>query len=78
MHPIYTRTLYLLKLPPCLPHNYAHVCNSVVTSVFSLDRGFFCFIWGSGVFIENLFFYSGQFYKYMLYHCIFHSRKQQA
>jgi len=28
---------------------------------FSLDLGFFCFIWGSGVFIENLgFFDSGQ------------------
>jgi len=28
---------------------------------FSLDLGFFCFIWGSGVFIENLgFFVSGQ------------------
>jgi len=23
---------------------------------FSLDLEFFCFIWGSGVFIENLFF----------------------
>jgi len=28
--------------------------------LFSLDLGFFCFIWGSAVFIENLFFYSGQ------------------
>jgi len=35
---------------------------SVDTAVFfSLDLGFFCFIWGSGVFTENLgFFDSGQ------------------
>jgi len=31
--------------------------SSVATAVFfSLDLGFFCFIWGSGVFIENLGF----------------------
>jgi len=30
-------------------------------SFFSQDQGFFCFVWGSGVFIENLgFFDSGQ------------------
>jgi len=29
--------------------------------VFSLDLGFFCFFWGSEVFIDNLFFfYCGQ------------------
>jgi len=40
------------------------VINSVATArVFSLDLGFFCFIWGSGVFIENLgFFDSGQIF----------------
>jgi len=38
------------------------VVFSVVTArFFSLDLGFFCFIWGSGVFIKNLgFFDSGQ------------------
>jgi len=35
-------------------------CISVLLLVFSLDLRFFCFIWDSGVFIENLFFYSGQ------------------
>jgi len=36
--------------------------TSVATAgFFSLDLGFFCFIWGSGVFIENLeLFDSGQ------------------
>jgi len=37
--------------------------QSVLTLLFffSLDLGFFCFIWGSGVFTENLgFFDSGQ------------------
>jgi len=30
---------------------------------FSLDLGIFCFIWGAGVFIENLgVFYSGQIF----------------
>jgi len=27
MHPIYTHALYLLKRPPCPPHNCAHVCE---------------------------------------------------
>jgi len=32
------------------------LCSTVATDVFfSLDLGFFGFIWGSGVFIENLF-----------------------
>jgi len=30
---------------------------------FSIDLVFFCFIWGFGVFIENLFFYSGKMSK---------------
>ena len=38
---------------------------------FSLDLGFFCFIWGSAVFIENqFFFYSGyilEMYVVLLY-----------
>ena len=35
--------------------------TSVATAVFLLDLGFFCFIWGSGVFVENLgCFDSGQ------------------
>ena len=33
--------------------------SSVATAGFSsLDLGFFCFIWGPGVFIKNLFFFT--------------------
>jgi len=32
-------------------HQCCHCC------FFSLDLGFFCFLWDSGVFIENLFFF---------------------
>jgi len=41
-----------------------HSFTSVATArVFSLDLFFFCFIWGSGVFIENLGFSdSGQIF----------------
>jgi len=38
--------------------NRADVLNSVATArCFSQDLGFFCLIWGSGVFIENLGFF---------------------
>ena len=39
-----------------------------------VDLGVFCFVWGYGVFIENLFFfYSGQILEmYVVLHCIFH------
>jgi len=58
--------------------NFAIQCNlttSVVTAGFiSLDVGFFCFIWGSGVFVENLIFFTlVKSLKCMLYYCIFHS-----
>jgi len=44
------------------PRGAQRVLASVAAAVsFSLELGFFCFIWGSGVFIENLvFFDSGQ------------------
>ena len=33
--------------------------HSVTTArVFTLDQGFFCYIWGSGGFIENLGFFA--------------------
>ena len=35
----------------------AHVVSVATARVFSLDLGFFCLIWGSGVFIENLGFF---------------------
>ena len=38
----------------------AHLCvlGSIATAVFFLlDLGFFCFIWGSGIFIENQVFF---------------------
>jgi len=43
----------------CTRHGFQ---TSVATAVFfTLDLRFFCFIWGSSVFIENLFFFcSGQ------------------
>jgi len=44
---------------------------SVATAgFFSLDLGFFCFIWGSGVFIENLgVFESGQILEMYVVGC---------
>jgi len=46
----------------CIEYIDTIVGIDVATAVFfSLDLFFFCFIWGSGVFIENLgFFDSGQ------------------
>jgi len=49
-------------LKVCEHNRIAHASVAPVT-VFSLYLGFFCFIWGSGVFIENLgFFSSGQIF----------------
>jgi len=51
----------IVTQPSVKPHAGADCWSSVATAVFSLDLGVFCFIWGSGVFIENLeFFDSGQ------------------
>jgi len=51
---------------------------SVATAIFfSLDLGFFCFIWGSGVFIKNLgFFDSGQILEMYVVLLYFYSRMQ--
>ena len=42
------------------------------TSFFSLDLFFFCFIWGSGVFMENLgFFDSGEIFLNLCHITVF-------
>jgi len=57
-------------LPPALP---------LLVVFLSLHLGFFCFIWGCGVFVENLgFFDSGHIFVNVcrITHCIFHPRIQ--
>jgi len=47
---------------------WARLCvlGSIATAVFFLlDLGFFCFIWGSGIFIENQVFF--KMYVVLLY-----------
>jgi len=54
-----------------LSKHFTHETSVATAVFFSLDLGFFCFIWGSGVLIKNLgFFDSGQIleiYAVLLY-----------
>jgi len=63
--------LEITEWEPWLPYSRCIFVRGPVLPLlfFSLDLGFFCFIWGSGVFIENLgLFDSGQILDVIFFH----------
>jgi len=56
--------ILVVKHETCFLTSVLRYSGNTATPVFLPDLGFFCFIWGFGVFIENLFFlYSGQMFE---------------